>query len=211
MLTHGWRALDDGLTAASTARATLDKLIAAYGTYPYDRFVVARSTRSTSGNEYSGIVFIGGPRLTSLYAVSHEVAHQWFYHLVGDDQLVAPWLDEGFAEYAGRVAAGIALPTYCSKVPVDMPIYGFANRTADSACDGYIQTVYYKSCALLAGVRSRLGATAFAAAMREIVSTYRGKVITEADVVAIFESHATNRSSLDHFLYSGFLTPPPAT
>ena len=114
-------------------------------------------------------------------------------------------------EYTGRVAAGIALPTYCSKVPVDMPIYGFANRTADSACDGYIQTVYYKSCALLAGVRSRLGATAFAAAMREIVSTYRGKVITEADVVAIFEGHATNRSSLDHFLYSGFLTPPPAT
>ncbi len=30
----------------------------------------------------------------------HEVAHQWFYGLVGDDQGRDPWLDEGLASYA---------------------------------------------------------------------------------------------------------------
>ena len=32
--------------------------------------------------------------------VAHEVGHQWFYNLVGDDQLDDPWLDESFAQFA---------------------------------------------------------------------------------------------------------------
>ena len=35
-------------------------------------------------------------------AVAHEIAHQWFYGVVGNDQIRYPWLDEGlcrFAEY----------------------------------------------------------------------------------------------------------------
>ncbi|HCB01133.1 MAG TPA: hypothetical protein DEP19_02010, partial [Anaerolineae bacterium] len=32
--------------------------------------------------------------------VVHEVAHQWFYNLVGNDQLDDPWLDESLAQFA---------------------------------------------------------------------------------------------------------------
>ena len=32
--------------------------------------------------------------------IAHEVAHQWFYNLVGNDQLDEPWLDEALAQYA---------------------------------------------------------------------------------------------------------------
>lgn len=28
----------------------------------------------------------------------HQIAHRWFYAMVGDDQFLEPWLDEGFAE-----------------------------------------------------------------------------------------------------------------
>ena len=31
---------------------------------------------------------------------AHEVAHKWFYGIVGSDQLLEPWLDEGIAQYA---------------------------------------------------------------------------------------------------------------
>jgi aminopeptidase N len=31
---------------------------------------------------------------------AHEVAHQWFYSTVGNDQLDEPWLDESLAQYA---------------------------------------------------------------------------------------------------------------
>jgi aminopeptidase N len=32
--------------------------------------------------------------------VAHEVGHQWFYNLVGDDQLDDPWLDESLTQFA---------------------------------------------------------------------------------------------------------------
>ncbi len=32
--------------------------------------------------------------------VVHEAAHEWFYSLVGNDQVKDPWLDESLAQYA---------------------------------------------------------------------------------------------------------------
>jgi aminopeptidase N len=57
-----------------------------------------------AGMEYPELVFIStgvaphGPAAIRS-VVAHEVAHQWFYGLLGDDQLAEPWLDEGFATY----------------------------------------------------------------------------------------------------------------
>jgi aminopeptidase N len=39
-------------------------------------------------------------------SVVHEVAHQWFYSLVGNDQARDPWLDEGLASYVEFVQRG---------------------------------------------------------------------------------------------------------
>jgi aminopeptidase N len=36
----------------------------------------------------------------TLAVASHEVAHQWFYGLVGNNQGRDPWLDEGLASWA---------------------------------------------------------------------------------------------------------------
>ena len=59
---------------------------------------------------------------------------------------------------------------------------------------------------MLAGVQSRLGSSGFSAAMREIVSTFRGRVIAEADVVGIFKKYAADPGGLESYLYNGFLT-----
>ena len=46
-------------------------------------------------------VFGGLPSQVYLEStVAHEVAHQWFYNLVGNDQADEPWLDEALAQYA---------------------------------------------------------------------------------------------------------------
>ena len=57
-------------------------------------------------------------RLPGLRTASHEVAHEWFYGLVGNDQGRDPWLDEAFATYAealvrgtGGTYAATAIPT----------------------------------------------------------------------------------------------------
>ncbi|GAG95852.1 unnamed protein product, partial [marine sediment metagenome] len=34
------------------------------------------------------------------YVIAHETAHQWWYSVVGNDEINQPWLDEAFAEYS---------------------------------------------------------------------------------------------------------------
>lgn len=78
-----------------------------YGPYPYDEFVMAENGFLTA-MEYSGMVSLSSfafdtytnteSLLVSLSA--HEVAHQWWYGAVGNDQIYEPWLDESLCMFS---------------------------------------------------------------------------------------------------------------
>jgi aminopeptidase N len=75
----------------------------AYGPYPFKEFDVVENPTPT-GVEYPGLVQIaesewhtGNSALER--TVAHETGHQWFYSLVGNDQVNHPWLDEGLTSY----------------------------------------------------------------------------------------------------------------
>lgn len=73
-----------------------------FGEYPYSTYMLAETGLCFGGQEY--------PRLTMLSdglneeekprAVAHEVAHQWWYGVVGSNQVENAWQDEGLAEYS---------------------------------------------------------------------------------------------------------------
>ena len=44
------------------------------------------------------------------YVVTHELAHEWWYALIGDDQARDPWLDEAFASYSEEAAGAQSFP-----------------------------------------------------------------------------------------------------
>ncbi len=75
-----------------------------FGPYPYSEFDVVETPTEAGGIEYPGVVVIAdslyeqGGRLE--WVVVHEVAHQWWYALVGNDQVDDPWLDEALAQYS---------------------------------------------------------------------------------------------------------------
>ncbi len=84
--------------------AYLDRVVASledygrrFGPYPWPTFTMAITPELGGGIEYPGHV-MQGP--STLGVASHEVAHQWFYGLVGNDQGRDPWLDEGLASWA---------------------------------------------------------------------------------------------------------------
>lgn len=56
------------------------------------------TSRFGGGMEYPGLVLVGTTEEGG--AVVHEVAHQWWYGIVGNDEYTSPWLDESFAQYA---------------------------------------------------------------------------------------------------------------
>ena len=34
------------------------------------------------------------------YLIAHETAHQWWYSVIGNDEINEPWLDEALTEYS---------------------------------------------------------------------------------------------------------------
>jgi hypothetical protein len=89
---------EDMLDAAGRQLGFLNDLV---GPYPYAELDVVDVPGAFGGIEYPGIIFIGTLGTDWLVEPTvHEVAHQWFYGLIGDDQLHEPWLDEALATYA---------------------------------------------------------------------------------------------------------------
>jgi hypothetical protein len=78
--------------------ASLRELAKRYGAYPWPAFNLVLTPGMHGGIEYPGLV-MQGPN-TNARTTPHEVAHQWFYGLVGNDQGRDPWLDEGLATWA---------------------------------------------------------------------------------------------------------------
>ena len=79
------------------ARASMRTFSAGFGAYPYPEVdVVASAFTTFGGMEYPQIVFSNPDR----YTVAHELAHQWWWGIVGNDEFAEPWLDESLATWS---------------------------------------------------------------------------------------------------------------
>lgn len=99
--------------ALKVAVNAIERFNARFGVYPYTEFDVVSTPMQARGMEYPGIVTIsqelydpnavvsGFPSRVMLESIlAHETAHQWFYNVVGNDQIDEPWLDEAVVQYA---------------------------------------------------------------------------------------------------------------
>ncbi|MDX2544589.1 M1 family metallopeptidase [Streptomyces sp. WI04-05B] len=78
--------------------AAVDRFGMEFGRYPYGEIDLVMTSGFGGGMEYPGLVLLGTTEEGG--AVVHEVAHQWWYGIVGNDEYASPWLDESFAQYA---------------------------------------------------------------------------------------------------------------
>ena len=92
--------------ALDYARKALETFSSLYGAYPYPALTVCSVDFPFGGMEYPGLCMIGESNYLDSKAetleltIAHEIAHQWFYALVGSDQAKNPWQDEALCEYA---------------------------------------------------------------------------------------------------------------
>jgi hypothetical protein len=147
---------DPTALAAQNAKA-LDALAARFGEYPYPQLTIGVTTGLTGGIEFPTHIFLGSG-VPTVHLV-HEVAHQWFYGLAGNDQFRDPWLDEGFAHYGqSRVDGQLAYQR--SRV---LPAYGRGHLGESMAywgrSDGstYYLSVYVGGAQALATLGDALG------------------------------------------------------
>jgi hypothetical protein len=90
--------------ALDTAVRAIDIFGKRYAPYPYTELDLVSTPTLAAGIEYPGMIAItkeiidpDNPMLESV--IAHEVGHQWFYNLVGTDQLDEPWLDESLTQF----------------------------------------------------------------------------------------------------------------
>jgi aminopeptidase N len=99
---------------------------AAYGDYLYPELdVVLGNFTGFGGMEYPQLVM----EQPSESVTVHEIAHQWWFGIVGDEEYQDPWLDESFASYATDVYHGDP-GTYCPGLQFPGPDARITNSMA---------------------------------------------------------------------------------
>lgn len=92
-------AAQNSLSTAVAAIATFERL---FGEYHYADYDVVQTLPGSGGMEYPCLSMVSAANNRSLYdeVIIHETAHQWWYGIVGNNQIENAWQDEGLAEYS---------------------------------------------------------------------------------------------------------------
>ena len=153
------------------------ELSARFGPPPFPSISLARLPINGGGIEYPGaILLLDDSRLVTV----HELAHQWFYAMVGNSQARDPWLDEAFASFAEEAVdgtlsdRGLRLP---GSVGQSTTHYG-GNEGA------YYRTTYAKGAAALTAARKAGPPAKFDAALRCYVNANAWRIARPADLAA---------------------------
>jgi len=178
---------------------------AKFGQYPYDSLSVVQ-TDVPDGQEFDGLVFLatkfyaeyGGSAKSNLISIGvHEIAHNWWFGLVGSDQAMEPWLDEALATYSENTFYAYNFPSYNDwwwnfRVNyygpsgwVDTSIY------QHTAFRSYVNATYLNGANFLYDLNIRMGDDAFYRFLRDYVSRHaRGRT-------SAYDFFATLRQNTD--------------
>jgi len=171
-----------GRDPARLARVTgeaIELLADRFGPFPYDTLTVPWLPDYGGGIEYPSSILLAS---TQDVVLLHEVAHMWFYGMVGDSQFRDPWLDEAFASYAESVTGDPPTAQVARELALPGDVGGSMAEFPDDR--RYVQAVYGKGGAMLLTARERAGAAAFDAALRCYADATAWQIATPADVAA---------------------------
>ncbi|WP_393097112.1 M1 family aminopeptidase [Streptomyces sp. LN325] len=180
----------DSQSMLSTAKSAVDAHAARFGAYPYGELdAVIDNNYWFGGMEYPGFVL----DLVSTTALTHEIGHQWFYGIVGDDEYNSPWLDEAFTDYATDLAQNKTGTNCWNSVSWASTAEKITNSMAywDAHSSRYSTVVYgYGKCALH-DLRRVLGDTAMAKLLKDYATSHWYGVSTTSEFKAAAQAATT--------------------
>jgi hypothetical protein len=151
-----------------------------FGPYPWPSYSVAVTPGFHGGIEFPNHV-MQAPG-SDARSIVHEVAHQWFYSLVGNDQARDPWLDEGLASYAEFVQRGTLEQQAARALPTSVQGHAADPMTFWEGRD----STYYSGVYVQSGVAvGSLGTVdAVDCALRAYVARNAFRIATPSDLLA---------------------------
>jgi len=170
----------------SAAQKSVSTFSASFGPYPYPELdVVLGAFPDFGGMEYPTIVFSEVDKWT----VAHEIVHQWWYGLVGNDQYSEPWLDESLATWS----EGLPWGAWVGCASYDFP--GSSQLTNDMGYWGdhpgqYYDVVYDGGGCMLADLAKQFGTAQFLDILEDYAADHRFGVARTEDFTAAIEAAA---------------------
>lgn len=181
-----------------------------FGDYPYAEMdIVEVDLRNAGGVEFPEITFIeqslydpNNPNTrrdpdTMEFTVAHEIAHQWWYGMVGNDQYDHAFIDEGLTNYVTTIyfREEYGLDKSIEQSDRNLKLWylamlyaGSGDQVVDQPTDGfpsqgdYGAAIYGKGALGFGAVHDAIGDDAFFAGLSDYVQEFRFKVATPEDL-----------------------------
>ena len=205
---YGYRGDNNLQTNLSTAQEALSTFNNLFGKYPYEVLNVVKTNFVHGGMEYPNLVYISDSLSQEdiAYVIVHEIAHQWWYGVVGNDENSHAWLDEGLAEYStllffeNNTKYGVdcdamidsALTSYKTFVRVYSSVNGEVDTSMDRPLSDfatepeYVQNTYTKGLLMFDSLRKSTGDRKFFKALKNYYKDFCYKNVTPAEFIASF-------------------------
>ncbi|MCI0351875.1 MAG: hypothetical protein L0Z53_20840 [Acidobacteriales bacterium] len=203
-----------------------------FGPNPYRRVAMTQQTAFTFGQAWPGLVYLP---ITSFFDSTtraglgmtdpegyfkvvgpHEVAHQWWGHLVGTNSYRDQWIEEGFSDFSASLFLQSVYGTDAymkfwrdeheflternvagfRAIEVGPVTMGYRAANSRAGFDVPRRLIYPKGAFILHMLRMLMwnpqtGDQKFKVMMRDFTQTYANRVATTEDFKAIVEKHMT--------------------
>ncbi|MDP4710302.1 MAG: M1 family metallopeptidase [Saprospiraceae bacterium] len=185
--------------------AAFDYINANFGQYPYKQYSFIQG--GDGGMEYPMATLITGERnLGSLVGVAvHELMHSWYQMILGSNESLYAWMDEGFTSYAsnrvmnhlreqgllpGQVSENPQRGSYAgyirfSQSGLEEPLTVHSDHYMTNAAYGV--GAYSKGAVFMAQLEYVVGKAAFDKALLAYFNTWKFKHPNSNDVIRVFE------------------------
>lgn len=193
----GYKSGAEGI--ATYASQAINTFSQQFGAYPHQALAIVQ-TDMDDGQEYDGLIFLAtdfysqynGTAKSNLATIGvHEVAHQWWYSLVGNDSAMEPWLDEALSTYSERIFYENNYPSNISwwwqfRINYFDPTgYVDTNIYNGQSFRLYTNAVYFQGALFLDELRERMGYGNFSKFLKEYVTRYSYKTATANDFFSL--------------------------
>ena len=196
---------DQGLAILNAMVRAVGLFESQFGPYPYGSLSIVQSDLN-DGQEYDGLVFLAskfydeynGSARSNLVAIGvHEMAHQWWFGLVGSDQAMEPWLDEAMSVYSEAIFYKYIYPNssdwwwnfrvnyFGPSGWVDTTIYEGGTFRA------YVNAAYLNGANFIEALNYRMGDDDFFRFLKDYTSRYGRGRASASDFFAVARQNTT--------------------
>ncbi len=191
-----------------------------FGKYPYSQLSVVQTNFCFGGMEYPNLVMISDDveQEAENYVIVHEIAHQWWYGIVGNNEYEDSWIDEGLTEFSTAlffeqnreygldydIIMENATDAYKNFVSIFTNINGDVDESMERNLSQfntepeYVNCVYTKGMLLFDNLRQSMSEKKFFNCLRNYYKDYKFKNSSSEKLIESF-CHSANSNLESYF------------